>query len=215
MWDNRPMEWTSAIKEFVSLFAIIDPIGAVVFFIGLAGNRPAGEQAKTARVAVLTMGTTLVASIFLGDYLLWFLGISIHSFRVAGGVLIFLTGIAMLGGYGPSIRQTPSEQDETTDRSAVAIVPLGIPLLAGPGAITTAVITAQSAKTPQGLLLLSLIVLVISLITFFIFVSADKISRIMGRTGMNIFSRLLGLLLSAISVEFIAAGLRGLFPALA
>jgi multiple antibiotic resistance protein len=209
------MEWTSAIKEFISLFAIIDPIGALVFFNGLAGNRPAPERSKTARVAASTMGITLLAAIFLGDNLLWFFGISIHSFRVAGGALIFLTGIAMLGGYGPVIRQTPREQDETNDRSSIAIVPLGIPLLAGPGAITTAVITAQTAKTAPHLALLSVIVLLISVMTFFIFLSSDKISGLLGKTGMNIFTRLLGLLLSAISVEFIAAGLKGLFPVLA
>ncbi len=209
------MEWTIAIKVFISLFAIIDPIGAIVFFNGLAGHRPYPERMKTAGVAASTMGITLLAAIFLGDNLLWFFGISIHSFRVAGGALIFLTGIAMLGGYGPVIRQTPREQDETADGSSVAIVPLGIPLLAGPGAITTAVISAQTAKTAPTLALLSGIVILISVMTFFIFLSSDKISGLLGKTGMNIFTRLLGLLLSAISVEFIAAGLKGLFPVLA
>ncbi|MBI3580946.1 MAG: NAAT family transporter [Nitrospinae bacterium] len=208
------MEWTGAIKVFISLFAIIDPIGAIVFFNGLAGNRPAQDRMKTAWMAASTMGITLIAAIFLGDNLLGFFGISIHSFRVAGGALIFLTGIAMLGGYGPVIRQTPREQDETADGSSVAIVPLGIPLLAGPGAITTAVISAQTAKTAPNLALLSGIVLLISVMTFLIFLSSDKISGLLGKTGMNIFTRLLGLLLSAISVEFIATGLKGLFPAL-
>jgi multiple antibiotic resistance protein len=185
-----------------------------VFFIGLAGSHPFQERAKIAMGAVLTMGITLMAAVLLGDKLLWFFGISLYSFRVGGGILILLTSIAMIGGYGPSVRRTAAEQLESEDKASVAVVPLGIPFLAGPGAITTAVVTAQNAKSTIELGILTGIIILIAAITFVIFLSSGPISKFLGKTGMNIFTRLLGLLLAAISVEIIANGLKGLFPVL-
>jgi multiple antibiotic resistance protein len=208
------MEWTIIIKQFIGLFAVIDPIGGVVFFIGLAGSRPIEERAKIAMGAVLTMGITLIVAVLLGDKLLWFFGISLFSFRVGGGILILLTSIAMLGGYAPSLRRTPQELLESEDKASVAVVPLGIPFLAGPGAITTAVISAQNAKLTADLGILIGIIVLIAAITFVIFLSSGPISKVLGKTGMNIFTRLLGLLLAAISIEIIANGLKGLFPVL-
>lgn len=212
MYNGR-MEWSGVLKQFVSLFAIIDPIGGVIFFIALSAGQTSAEKSKTAVGAVMTMAITLLCAVFFGNRLLWFFGISIFSFKVAGGVLIFLTGVAMLGGYGPAIRGSRDHLD-SADKASVAVVPLGIPFLAGPGAITTAIISSQSAGTPLDLAALVGIIAVISVATFLILFWSEPIAALLGKTGMNVFTRLLGLLLSAISVEIIATGLKGLFPLL-
>lgn len=198
----------------MELFAIVDPIGAVIFFTGLTANLNEAQRRNTAYTAPMAMAATLVVAQMTGQSILWYLGISIHSFKVGGGLLLLLTAIAMMSGRSPWVRSTAEEQKESQGMHNVAVVPLGIPLLAGPGAITTVIISAHEAKTAVATMVLIGIILAVSAITLVLFLSAGKISGLLGKTGTNIFTRLLGLVLSAISVEIISGGIKGLFPIL-
>ncbi|MBI5177758.1 MAG: NAAT family transporter [Nitrospinae bacterium] len=208
------MEWVEIIKRLIALFAIVDPVGAVIFFLALTKTQTAAERARTAAVAPAAMAGILAVAALGGEQVLWFFGISIHSFKVGGGLLILFTAIAMLWGYAPWVRRTAEEDRESREREDVAVVPLGIPLLAGPGAVTAVIIAAQENPGVAGLSVEIGIIFAVALITFAIFHVADLVAEALGTIGMNIFTRLLGLLLAAISVEIIATGLKGLFPVL-
>jgi multiple antibiotic resistance protein len=202
------------LKHFITVFAIVDPIGAVIFFMAFTANLSPAERRKTAFVAPMTMAITLGVAVLAGEKVLWFFGISIHSFKVGGGTLLLLTSIAMLWGHSPWVRSTHDERKESEEMQNVAVVPLGIPLLAGPGAITTVVIGAQEAKNAASVGVLMGVILAVAVITLLLFLQADRISKLLGKTGTNIFTRLLGLILASVSVEIIAKGIKGLFPLL-
>jgi multiple antibiotic resistance protein len=153
----------------------------------------------------------LVAALLLGEVILSFFGISIHSFRTAGGILLLLMSINMLIGDKPKLSPEDSDSDAT---SSVAIVPLSTPLLAGPGAISTVILDAHKGSSVGHYGAMALVLVVLSLIVWLTFLIAPWVSRRLGKIGSNIVTRMMGLLLAAIAVEFIAGGLRGLFPAL-
>jgi multiple antibiotic resistance protein len=153
----------------------------------------------------------LVAALLLGEAILGFFSISIHSFRTAGGILLLLMSITML----LSTKQAPPRNDTAEeDPSSIAIVPLSTPLLAGPGAISTVILDAHKGSGAGHYFAMAMLLVTLSLVVWLTFLVAPHISRRLGRIGSEIFTRLMGLLLAAIAVEFIAGGLRGMFPAL-
>ncbi len=205
------MEWSGFVKQFVAIFAVIDPVGAVFFFIMFTRNLPPREKARTVYVAPAAMALTLMLAFFWGENLLWLFGISIYSFMAGGGILILLTAIAMMGAYAPLLKSTAAEEREAEESQNVAVVPLAVPLLAGPGAITTVIIAHNAAQSLAAGTMMVAIIAVIAVITLLLFMQADRIAALLGRTGMNIFTRLLGLILTSYAVEIIAAGIKGLF----
>jgi multiple antibiotic resistance protein len=154
----------------------------------------------------------LLAALLLGEAILSFFGISIHSFRTAGGILLLLMSITMLIGNKPTL--TPDESTDGDATASIAIVPLSTPLLAGPGAISTVILDAHKGSQAGHYGVMALVLVLLSLTVWLTFLVAPWVSRRLGRIGSNIVTRLMGLLLAAIAVEFIAGGLRGLFPAL-
>jgi multiple antibiotic resistance protein len=154
-------------------------------------------------------------SAFLGDSILNFFGISIPSFQVGGGILLMLIAISMMHGKQSHTRQTPEEAQTLDEREVTAIVPLSIPLLAGPGAISHMIITAQQNSSFAGHLSLIIPIFCIAIIIWVVLRLAVRISHKLGTIGINIVTRLMGLILAAMAVEFIAHGLTGLFPQLA
>ena len=166
-------------------------------------------------ISSLTVAVVLILSTLLGKYILAFFGISIGSFKVGGGILLMLIAISMMQGkYHPG-RQTSEEAREAEDKESIAVVPIATPLLAGPGAISTVIIFAQeSFRAPHIALILSCC-LIVAFLAWVALNVAAPISKLMSRTAINIGTRLMGLLLSAISVEFIVGGLAQLLPALA
>ena len=157
----------------------------------------------------------LAASTFFGDQILAFFSISIPSFQVGGGILLMLIAISMMHGKQSHSRQTPEEAEAVAEREVVAIVPLSIPLLAGPGAISSMIIAAQQSGSFLGHIALIIPVTAVCLFVWLSLRLSVGIAHKLGTLGINIVTRLMGLILAAMAVEFIAHGITGLFPHLA
>lgn len=210
-------EWQQLFKITVALLAIVNPFGGIPVFIGATHGWRPGDRARTARTVALTVFAVLALAAFTGDRILDFFNVSIGSFMVGGGILVLLLAISMLQARESPIRQTPEEAVEVADRQAIGVVPLGIPLLAGPGAISSVIIAAHQFRHGDllGHVLLLGPILVVTLVVWGVFLLGGRIARRLGRTGLNIVTRLMGLILSAMAVETIARGLMELFPKLA
>ena len=163
-------------------------------------------------MASLSVIAILLVALLIGEWVLEFFGISIHSFRVAGGILLLLMSITML--FGSKDAPAPGDGADGDTTSSIAIVPLSTPLLAGPGAISAVILDAHKGQGVGHYAVLSLEILLLGFTVWLTFLVAPWISQRLGRIGTSVFSRLMGLLLAAIAVEFIAGGLRGLFPSL-
>ena len=208
-------DWKTNAEIATALFVIADPIATIPIFITLTSGQTDQERKHTASVTALTVATVLVFSVFIGEPMLRLFGISIASFRVGGGILILLMAISMLNARLSRTLSTPEEVQEGSEKEGPGVVPLGIPLLAGPGAISTMIIYAHQTKDVYDTLFLVLAGLVVALATWISLRMADPIRTLLGKTGINIISRLLGLVLAAVAVEFIAGGLVQLLPGLA
>lgn len=205
---------TEYFKFFAALVAIVNPVGAIPIFINMTADQDDGVRKKTANVASLSMGLILVVVLFSGEAILGFFGITVGSFRVGGGILILLMAISMLHARMSHVKQTKEEELDSAERDSVAVVPLSTPLLAGPGAISTVILSAQRyTSVTHYLYLLGGIVLLVCL-TVLSFRLAPAIARLLGKTGINVVTRLMGLIMAAMGVEFIASGLKQLFPVL-
>ena len=208
------LEFTEYTKIFISLFAILDPIGIIPIIILFTAGMTNAQRNHTGRLASLTVFLILLTALLIGEPLLAFFGISINSFRLAGGILLMVMAFKMLNG---NLRQlTPETADLSADdsRSALTIVPLSTPLLAGPGSISTVILDAHKASEIAHYLSMTLIIFLLSVSVWLTFLAAPWVERRLGTLGIDIFTRLMGLILAAIAVEFIAGGVRGLFPAL-
>ncbi|HEU0187845.1 MAG TPA: NAAT family transporter [Gallionellaceae bacterium] len=208
------LDFTEYTKIFISLFAILDPIGMIPVIILFTASLTPQKRTQVGRVASLTVCAILLVALLVGEPLLHFFGISINSFRVAGGVLLMLMSITMLQGnvYKP----TPSIEGglDMEATASNAIVPLSTPLLAGPGSISAVIVDANKVHSVEHYLIMSLVIILLSATVWLTFQIAPWVARRMGKVGIDVFTRLMGLILAAIAVEFIASGARGLFPAL-
>jgi multiple antibiotic resistance protein len=212
---NGVLPWDELTKFLVALIVIVNPLGAVPVYLTVVGNQTAAQHDRNARIAAITVVATLMVAILAGQKVLGFFAIGLPSFRVGGGIVILLMAIAMLRGETGSIRHTTVETEEAIEKEAVAAVPIGIPLLAGPGAISTAIVAAHDSTGWLYTLVLCVGALVLAPLLWACLRFAVPIGGYLGRTGINISTRLMGLILMAIAVEFIAGGLKQLFPALA
>jgi len=201
------MEIGFLIKSFLALFTVVDPIGGAPFFLTLTEGASEKERKLIALRASLTLFIVLTLFLFLGQNLLKLFHISLSAFKVAGGLLLILTAIDMLYARTRAIKETPEEREKWKEREDVSIVPLGIPYLAGPGAITTTVILSEGIDWEKKLWLLGVIALV-SFSTLTIFFFASYIFRLFGETGTKALVRLLGLILASIAVEYIISGIK-------
>ncbi|AEH23164.1 multiple antibiotic resistance (MarC)-related protein [Thermodesulfobacterium geofontis OPF15] len=204
------METGFLIKSFLTLFTIIDPIGGVPFFLSISAGYSEEERKKIALRASLTACLTLLFFLWIGKYLLSFFQISVSSFRIAGGILLFLISMEMLFGKTTQVKTTEKETLKVKEKEDVSIVPLGIPYLAGPGAITTTIILGETS-TLHTKLGLSLIIFLVLLITYLIFSYSSKISKLLGELGTKAIVRILGLILASIAIEYITTGLKEIF----
>lgn len=209
------LEWGYLFKIGIALFAIVNPIGSVPIFISATDGWSAHDRKRIAKTVAFTVFLVLSLSAVLGDKILAFFSISIPSFQVGGGILLMLIAISMMHGKLSDARQTKEEAQAVADRDAIAIVPLSIPLLAGPGAISSMIIAAQQSPGVLGQFTLVLPIAVICLLIWIALSLSTNIAERMGTIGINVVTRLMGLILAAMAVEFIAHGLQGLFPRLA
>jgi len=206
---------TEFLKSFVAILAIVNPLGIVPIFLALTQSDSLTERRQVARMTAFSVGIILLIAAFAGEIVLKFFGIGIPSFRVGGGILVLLMAVSMLHAKQSRIRQSPSEAESAEDKDHVAVVPLAIPLMAGPGAISVAIINGHQATSFQSQMLLAVGILSVALISLIALYLAESIGKALGVTGLNIATRIMGLILAAIGVQMIAQGLIVLLPGLA
>ncbi|EAR49475.1 membrane protein, MarC family protein [Oceanicola granulosus HTCC2516] len=191
-------------SAFAAMFVIIDPIGLTPLFVALTQGMPDRQRRAIAVRATLVAVAVLLAFAVFGEALLGFVGISMAAFRIAGGVLLFLTALDMLFQRRQARREDTAD-DPTEDPS---VFPLAIPLLAGPGAIATIILLTGQSESVAGFAAVLGVMVAVLTIVFLFFLAAGPIERALGKTGVNVVTRLLGMLLAALSVQFILDGLR-------
>jgi len=202
------------LKSFISLVALINPVGAIPFFLSLTSDQSDQEKNNTIRIAIISVFCVIAVTALLGEQIIGFFGISVGSLQVGGGIIMLLMSINMLNAQVGNARSTPEERHEAEMKNSVAVVPLAIPLLTGPGSISTVIV--YSASVAHWYERFGLIVIggVLAALCFGSLSLAEPIARWVGRTGINIGTRLMGLMLSALAVEFIVNGLKALLPSL-
>jgi len=205
--------WEFALATLVSIFAIINPMGAVPNYAALTQGYTLKEKRLVVKKAVIVALLVLMIFAMVGRFIFDALHITVDGFRVAGGVVIFMIALQMVNGRTPKTKLNDKEKQENLERDQVGVVPLGVPLLAGPGSITTVMIAVSDSPTNHFISLLIVILSMTVVLSFgyLILRNSDLIFNRLGRTGTKIFSRIMGLLLAAIAVQFIADGIKGLF----
>lgn len=209
------LEYTDYIKIFIALLAVVDPLGVAPIIAALTTRVGDAELKKIAVTVAVTVSTILLLALFIGENMLIFFGISIHSFMVSGGILLMLMSISMLQARTSETVHNKVEAKEGEAKESIAVVPLSMPLLAGPGAISTVILYGQSGSGYRHFLFMTVDIVLVVAILWVVISCIPWLARHLSRTGINIFTRLMGLILSALAVEFIATGIKGLFPALA
>ena len=205
------------LKPLVALLAIVNPVGVLPFFIHFTQNFSPAQRRRTIRVSALTAFSVIALSALAGLGIIEFFGISIASFRVGGGTLLLISALQMLNAQPAESKPGDvSEGDQKVDAGAsIAVVPLTIPLLTGPATISTMVIYAERTRHWWELAVLVGYGVVVGVVTFVVFSASGRLARWIGRTGINVMTRLMGLILAALAVEIMADGLVELFPVLA
>ncbi len=205
--------WQEYLRFVVTLTAVMDPFLAVPIFLVVTSSSEHAARLRLARAVTLTVFVVLVGAAVFGGGLLRFIGASVPAFRVGGGLVLLLMALAMLNAQLGAVRQSRAEAEELEARELTGIVPLAVPLLAGPGAISTAILAAESGGIAHVLALIGCIALVCGILWWVLRI-ADAVGPRMGTSGLNIATRLLGLLLAAIAIQTMAEGLAALFPGL-
>lgn len=202
-------------RYVVAMLAILDPFSAIPIFLSLTEGQSALDKRRTARATVLTVFLVLAVAGLTGEWVLFILGTSLDAFRVGGGLVLLLMAVSMLQAEVGPMRHKPEEAREANGKEAIGVVPLGIPLLAGPGAISTTIIQVQ--RHPDSAAHLGVILACLAGVCLVIWLAlrlAMPIGQRLGITGLNILNRLIGLIIAAVAVQIMAAGLKGLFPGL-
>ncbi|MBN8445874.1 MAG: YchE family NAAT transporter [Gammaproteobacteria bacterium] len=209
------LELQEYLKIFIGIFAILNPLGALPLYLSLTAHHSEHDKKYVAMTAAKAATIILLVTLFFGELILSFFGISVNSFRVGGGILILLMAISMLHAQTSGAKNTEAERVEASTRESIAIVPLAMPMLAGPGAISSIILYGNRAHDWQHYLIVSAEIVIVGIIIAILMRLSGKIAKQLGQTGMNIITRVMGLILAAISIEFISLGLKGLFPILA
>ncbi len=202
-------ELPALIAAFTTLFIIIDPPGLAPVFIALTQGMTAAQRRAIAIRACVVSAVLMTVFLLLGEAVLGFIGISMDAFRIAGGILLFITALDMLFQRRQARREDSAAEGQAEHHDDPSVFPLALPLIVGPGAITTLILLAGRAQGPADLGAIAGVVLVVLLIVFLAFLAAPAIERALGKTGLNIVTRVLGMLLAALAVQFVLDGLRG------
>ena len=202
-------ELAAVISAFTTLFIIMDPPGLAPVFIALTQGMTASQRRVIAIRAIVVSFVLMMLFLFLGEAVLGFIGISMDAFRIAGGILLFLTALDMLFQRRQARREDNAAEGQAEHHDDPSVFPLALPLIVGPGAITTVILLAGEADGTAGMLAITGVLLAVLVITFLAFLASNAIERALGKTGLNIVTRVLGMLLAALAVQFVLDGLRG------
>jgi len=193
---------------FTSILFIVDPFAVIPTFLAMTVRDSPQQRRVLARRGAWTCAITLTAFALGGSLIFKIFGITIGAFKIAGGVLIGLNALDMVQARRSQQRETAVETAEGIEKEDIGIMPLGVPMLAGPGAISTVMVLALGAKSPAATAAVYVSIVLTALITFLVLAAATVLERRLGQTGMRILTRLMGLVLSAIAVQFIIDGIK-------
>ncbi|MFA4718648.1 neutral amino acid NAAT transporter SnatA [Pyrococcus kukulkanii] len=193
----------SFILMYAGLFAITNPIGAVPVFMGVVSHLPIEKRHEVARKVSIAVLVTLITFALIGQWIFKFFGSSVDAFAIAGGILLFRMGMEMLSGKLSSVK---IDEEEVT-LEEVAVIPLAIPLISGPGAITTVMLYT----TRENPVIVILTIIAISVTVYLILSSGNKIIEKMGRVGIKVTTRMMGLILTSMAIQMIINGIKGAF----
>jgi multiple antibiotic resistance protein len=207
-------DWGMGLSFFVTLFSVLNPVHAVPLYLAMVGTPTAETTQRVASVASLTVLIALLAALLGGEQLLALFGITIFAFQVGGGVLILMMAMSMLQGQVSPAKSTPAETAEAAHWKSIAVVPLGIPILAGAGSLSTVIVFAHHARGSEQWLALIVGIVVNSALTYLFLIMSTRLYQWLGQTGVNVVSRLMGMILVAMAVQFMANGVAGLLPGL-
>jgi len=209
------MQDMSFMLLLVGLVAIVNPLGALPIFLSMSDKTDPNADMRTINRAAVAVALILLISAWTGEALLGFFGITIDAFRVGGGLLILLMGISMLHGKQSHVQHCPNETDAAACKEDISVVPLAIPLMAGPGAISLVILDANKIHSWGGEVALALAIVAVAAIAWLVLLIAEKMRDKLGTIGLNIATRIMGLILAAIGVQFMADGIKHLLPGLA
>jgi multiple antibiotic resistance protein len=197
-----------SLVAFTSIFALVDPFAAVPTFLVMTAHTVPGRRRYTARRAAWTCFLVLSIFALAGPLIFQMFGITLPAFKIAGGVILGLIGLDMLRARRSQTKETPGEAEEGAEKEDAGITPLGVPMLAGPGAMSSVtVLMSQNPDWPHRAIVLAA-VSTASLVSFLVLAAGDRVGSYLQETGIRILSRLMGLLLTAVAVQFILDGLR-------
>jgi multiple antibiotic resistance protein len=199
------IDYFYAITVFMAIFAIVDPIGNIPIFYTLTNRFTREERLRIAKRAVIAAIITLVIFGLIGQYIFMIFSITIPAFRIAGGLLLFRVAFNMLYGVTPGTKSTEKEKEETLEKEMIGIVPMGIPLLAGPGAISTVMLYNSQGNLGSTIIVFFSIFATL-IITYLLLRNVDRIFNRLGRVGSLAISRIMGLILAAIAIQFLING---------
>lgn len=208
------INWTELFKDFIGIFAILNPLGAIPVYLSMVANKSAAETKAIAIKTAISVAIILIITIWTGNALLLFFGITIPAFRIASGLLVLLVAISMFHAKISGAIHTHNETLEALDKEDIAVVPLAIPLLAGPGAISLLIVNVNEMDHWLEKLLLTLGIVILSALVWLTLRLANNLGQLMGTAGINIATRIMGLLLAAMAVQFIILGLKEAFSGL-
>jgi multiple antibiotic resistance protein len=197
-----------AVTAFTSIFSIVDPFAALPVYLALTARDSPARRSGIALRASLTCLTVLCVFAAGGSLLFRFFGITIPAFRVAGGILLFTVALEMMQAKPSGTRSTKEETEEGAAREDVGVMPVGVPLLSGPGAIASAMVLSQQAKTPLQTGAVFGAIGLTAALTWLVLRFADPVARVLGRTGLNLATRIMGLILAATAVQFVIDGVQ-------
>jgi multiple antibiotic resistance protein len=207
------LTWNEYLRMLTGLIAIVGPVSTVPLFLNFTENLRS-QRPRIARTSGLAVACILTVAVLGGTQILYTFNISLDGFRVAGGLLLMTIAFEMLEARPIRAKHTPEEEREALDSSSVGVVPLALPLLAGPGAISTVILFAQQSHTATHKFILILLCWLVAAMVWTCFHLAPQIAKRLSQTTMNISSRVMGLILASMAVEFIVGGLKNLLPGL-
>jgi len=196
-----------ALLSFSSLLAIVDPLAATPMFLSLTADHSLAERRATVRRATITAVLVMVTFALVGNWIFSVFGITINAFRIAGGIIFFGVGIDMLQAKRSRVKVTEQEEAEGSRKEDVGITPIGMPMIAGPGAITTVMVLVSQAGSNSRLAVIYAVIVAVGLVTWGVLAAANRIVVIFGQTGLNVMTRIMGLLVTVVGVQSVVNGL--------
>jgi multiple antibiotic resistance protein len=205
---------TFGLVAFSAVFFVVDPLAVLPIFLAITATETPAQKRATALRAAITCGITLTVFAAAGSLIFRFFGITLGAFKIAGGVLLFIVALDMMQARPSRTRSTPEEEKEGVGKADVAIIPLAIPLLSGPGSIATVMVLMSRHKQLVYAIPVFVSILITAIITWLMLRGAEWMERRLSKTFMNVVTRVMGLILAAVAVEFVISGVKDVLPTL-